>query len=425
MSLGRHGRIRGDDHDSTRDRRLKAVAVPALSSSPVIDTCVESTRPAGDVPAAADDPGEVPDGLLELLKTVVDPRKRRGRRFSLASILLLALAATMTGAQSFSAIGEWVGDAPVSVLHRLGVTGRAPSEKTIRRCLQQLDADALDSVLGAWIWLRAKMIGGVKVISFDGKTLKGARDGAGRLTHLLSGICQATGAVVAQIGVDGKTSEVPVLRKLLATLDIAGCVITADAAHTCRETAQVIIDAGAHYILTIKANQPLLRKRCKALPWKQIPVLDRVKGKPAHGRAETRTLQATEIDTGIGFPGAVQVLRITRTRTVVSGHRRTRKQSREIVYVVTSLSVSDAAHHQIAEWLRGHWAIENRVHFVRDTTFDEDRHQARTSAAGQVMATLRNTVLSLLRFAGHDNIATALRHHARDFNRPVELLFTC
>jgi len=69
--------------------------------------------------------------------------------------------------------------------------------------------------------------------------------------------------------------------------------------------------------------------------------------------------------------------------------------------------------------------MENRVHYVRDTTFDEDRHQARTDAAGQVMATLRNTVVSLLRFAGHPNIAAALRHHARDFNRPVTLLLTC
>ncbi|MGF6889581.1 hypothetical protein ABIA39_009046 [Nocardia sp. GAS34] len=197
-----------------------------------------------------------------------------------------------------------------------------------------MDADTLDGALCAWMWLRAKVIGGVRVISFDGKTLKGARDGAGHLTHLLAWVCQATGAVVAQVAVAGKTSEVPMLRTLLRSLGIAGCVITADAAHTCRETAQLIIDSGAHYVLVVKGNQPLLRARCKALPWRQIPVLDRAKGKPAHGRVESRVLQATEIETGIGFPGAVQVLRMNRTRTVVSRHRRTRKQSRETVYVV-------------------------------------------------------------------------------------------
>ena len=91
-----------------------------------------------------------------------------------------------------------------------------------------------------------------------------------------------------------KLNVKPPTRGEVETLD-AGCVITADAAHTCRETARMIVDAGAHYILTIKANQPLLRKRCKALLWKHIPVLDRATGKPAHGRRETRTLQGVRL----------------------------------------------------------------------------------------------------------------------------------
>ena len=91
---------------------------------------------------------------------------------------------------------------------------------------------------------------------------------------------------------------------------------------------------------------------------------------------------------------------------------------------MTSLSVTDADHQQIAAWLRGHWSIENRAHWVRDNTFDEDRHQLSTGSGPQVTATLRNTVLSLLRLAGHTNIAAALRHHARDAHRPIELLLT-
>jgi predicted transposase YbfD/YdcC len=364
-------------------------------------------------------------GLLEVLKLVADPRRRRGRRYRLAAVVSLALGATLAGARSFAAIGEWASDAPAMVLARLGIAGRPPSEKTIRRLLQRLDGDGLDTVLGAWMWLRTTKIGGATVISFDGKTLKGTRDAAGRAVHLLAGICQGTGAVIAQMAVPGKTSEVPVLRKLLTALDITGCVITADAAHTCRETATAIIDAGAHYILTIKANQKLLRNRCKALPWKDIPVLDTLGGKPAHGRRERRTLQATEIAAGIDFPGAVQLLRITRSRIVISRRRHTRKQSRETVYVVTSLSVSDATHRQIAEWLQKHWMIENSVHHVRDVTFDEDRHQNRTGDGPQVLATLRNTAISLLRLTGHTNIAAGLRHHSRDFHRPVELLLTC
>jgi predicted transposase YbfD/YdcC len=401
--------------------------VPALSSSPVADTGVELTPVIAGEPVVPPPSAEVPERLLDVLNMVADPRKPRGCRFTLASILATALAATIAGAQSFSAIAEWAADAPAAVLARLGLSEAAPSEKTFRRVLQLLDADSLDTVLSAWMWLQAKAIGGVTVISFDGKTVRGARNAAGKLTHLLAGICQSTGVILAQIGVDGKTSEVPVLRKLLKVLQIAGCVITADAAHTCRETAQDIIDAGAHYVLTVKANQPQLRKRCKALPWKRIPVLDRSTGKRRHGRRETRTLQAAELDTdtGIGFPGAVQVLRVTRIRTVSSKHRKSWKQTRETVFVVTSLSAYDADHQQIADWLRGHWQIENAVHHVRDVTFDEDRSQIRTGTAPQVMATLRNTVLSLLRLTGHTNIAKACRWHARDFNRPVELVLTC
>ena len=200
---------------------------------PARQVCSADLVDGGEDPADVDQvPAVAAGGLLDILMLVADPRKRRGRRHGLTSILLLALAATTAGARSFAAIGEWAGDAPVGVLARLGVFGRVPSEKTIRRCLQRLDADALDAAVCGWMWLRVKTIGGAKVISFDGKTLKGARDTAGHLTHLLAGICQLTGTVVAQISVDGKTSEVPLLRKLLQTLHIAGCVVTADAAHT-------------------------------------------------------------------------------------------------------------------------------------------------------------------------------------------------
>jgi predicted transposase YbfD/YdcC len=274
-------------------------------------------------------------------------------------MLLLALAATLAGSRSFTAIGEWAADAPVSVVSRLGFGRRRPSESAIRRLLQRLDPDRLDEIIGAWMWLRVKTIGGVKVIAFDGKALKGARDAAGKLTFLLSGVCQDTGAVVAQTSVESKTSEVPVLRKLLKALTITGCVITADAAHTCRETAELIVERGAHYVFSVKSNQPKLRKLLKSLPWVDIPVCDKTSGK-GHGRLETRTVKAAEIAAGIGFPGAAQVLRIQRRRTVVSEHRKTRKQTRETVFVVTSLTTADASHRVIAEYLRNHWSIEVR-----------------------------------------------------------------
>lgn len=388
--------------------------MPAVSSSPIL-TVVDDSDPLlgelAEVPPA-------PDGLLELLAQVADPRKPRGIRHGLTGVLAMALSAVITGAQSFVAIAEWAADASPEALARLGVTGTAPSESTIRRCLQRLAPDQLDHLIGAWMWLRTSTIGGRRVIAFDGKTLRGARDAAGNLMHLLAGLCQHTGAVLAQLAVGAKTNEIPMLTKLLDTIpDITAAVITADALHCQRDTAEYITGRGAHYILTVKDNQPTLRKKLKSLPWKQIPVLDR-KTEHGHGRTTTRTLKAAEIAEGIGFPGAVQVLQLTRTAT----DDKTGKKHTEVVYAVTSLSVADAKPAQIAAWLRGHWAIENRLHWVRDVTYSEDHSQIRTEGGPQVMATLRNTGISILRLTGHTNIASANRYHARDHHRPVKLL---
>ena len=270
------------------------------------------------------------------------------------------------------------------------------------------------------MWLRTSVIGGRRVIAFDGKTLRGARDAAGNLVHLLAGLCQHTGTVLAQIAVGAKTNEIPLLTKLLDTIDIAGAIITADALHCQRGTAEYITGRGGHYIFTVKDNQRTLRKQLKDLPWKQIPVLD-TSIEHGHGRTAKRVLKATEIAEGIAFPGAVQVLQLTRTVTAhKSGKRHT-----ETVYAVTSLSVTDAQPEQIADWLRGHWAIENRLHWVRDVTYAEDHSQIRTGGGPQVMATLRNTVIGLLRLVGHTNIAAALRYHARNQQRPINLLLSC
>ncbi|MGF6888627.1 hypothetical protein ABIA39_007851 [Nocardia sp. GAS34] len=186
-----------------------------VSSSPVNDVRVDPGDAGGGVADDGVAPVVVPAGLLEVLQQVADPRRKQGRRFSVAAIVLVALAATLAGARSFTAIGEWAADAPAPALACLGVAGKPPSEKTIRRLLQRLDADALDAAIGAWMWLRTKTIGGFTVIAFDGKTLEGARGATGAMVHLLAGICQVTGVIVAQIGVDGKTSETPTLRDLL------------------------------------------------------------------------------------------------------------------------------------------------------------------------------------------------------------------
>ncbi len=137
-----------------------------------------------------------------------------------------------------------------------------------------------------------------------------------------------------------------------------------------------------------------------------------------HGRRATRTIKVLAAPAWIGFTGAAQVAQLRRTTT------RAGKKTVEVVYLVTSADHRATDPATLAGWVQDHWGIENRLHWVRDVSFDEDRSQVRTGNAPRVMATFRNTVISLLRLTGATNIATALRHHARHPEQVLNLLLT-
>jgi predicted transposase YbfD/YdcC len=135
----------------------------------------------------------------------------------------------------------------------------------------------------------------------------------------------------------------------------------------------------------------------------------------AHGRLETRTLKVVSVG-GFGFPHVAQVIQVTRTTRDL--HRARRRRRTVVVYAVTSLPHAQASPGRLADLLRGHWAIENGLHYVRAVTFGEDGCRVRTGAGAQVMACLRNLVIGVLGRAGPVNLAAALRHHSRDPHRP-------
>jgi predicted transposase YbfD/YdcC len=369
-------------------------------------------------------PAETPH-LLAYLATVTDPRTRTGRRHPLVAILVLAAAAVVAGARSIAAIAEWAADAPQPVRAALGArrdprTGHwvwaVPSETTIRRTLARLDAEALAAAIGAWLADRDRPDPRRRAVAVDGKTLRGAGGAQGRQVHLLACMDHATRAVLAQRQVDGAPGEVPGFQPLLAGLDLAGVVVTADALQTHAEAAEFLVAKQAHYLFTVKANQPTLLDRCARLAWHRVPVLDRTRDR-GHGRVELRTLKAVTVH-HFGFPHTAQVIQVTRkTRQLRTGRWRT-----VTISAITSLTFAQASPARLADYLRGHWAIENGLHYVRDTTFAEDGSQVRTGAGPHVMATLRNLAIGVLCRAGPVNLAAALRHHARDPARPLATL---
>jgi predicted transposase YbfD/YdcC len=304
----------------------------------------------------------------------------------LVGVLALGLCAVLAGARSDAAIAQWAQDLDGEQLGELGLTrSYAPDASTFRRLFTHLDAALLDAVIGAFMWTRTGDIAGRRVIALDGKTVRGARTpgpaGATGAPHLVSAFDHATGTVLGQLATAAKSNEIPTVRTLLATFDLKGVVVTVDAMHTQTDTAQLITGADGDYVFTVKANQPNLYAACKALPWREVPSHSSVQN--GRGRRIRRTIKVLAAPAWITFAAAAQIAQIRRTTT------RAGKTTIEVVYVITSADHHAAPPATLAAWVQGHWGIENRAHWARDVTYDEDRSQIRTGAGPQVMATLR------------------------------------
>lgn len=216
-------------------------------------------------------PLEGSGGLLDLLQTLVDPRRPRGVRHPVVTVVALAVCATLAGARSFTALAEWSQGVSREGLRRLGAKrSRPPSEPTFRRVLQRLDANALDAQIGQWVTRQYPLAG--QAIAVDGKSLRGAHDAGQAVPHLLSALLHQPAVVLGQLEVEEKTNEIPKLRTLLDPLPLQGAVVTADALHTQTETARYLVeDKGADYLFIVKENQPTLQQDIADLKLESFP----------------------------------------------------------------------------------------------------------------------------------------------------------
>lgn len=369
------------------------------------------------------------DGLLEALRGLPEHRKRRGIRHPLASILAIATCATLAGARSMVAIAEYADDCPQEVLARLGAKYHpdrkryiAPHHDTIHRALSAVDTAALDRAVGAWLYAQvtAGHLDEAQVaIALDGKAVRGSLREDGRALHLFSAMVHGEGIVIGQEEVDEKSNEITALRPLLEPLDIAGALVTADALHCQRDHARYIVeDKKADYLLQLKDNQPTLLAAVKAIDPKAFSA-EHYETCRGHGRTEHRYVRVADIPAGFDFPHAAQVVVVYRERADLADVM----QSAETSYYLTSVTKERGNQERLGRHVRLHWGIENKVHWVRDWNYDEDRHQHRAeSTPARALTTLRNLAISLLRLAGATNIAAALRWVGRDATRGATLI---
>ncbi len=365
-----------------------------------------------------------PRPLIEVFAAIPDFRKPRGKRHPLPAIFALACCAMLCGARSYSAIAEWGRKYGTRIAQALGFTHGTPCAATLHTIFRHVNRDEFEAHLGTWA---DSVVGSLpaapetpgSAVALDGKTLRGSKKQGAPGTHLLSALAHQVGVTLAQHAVDDKTNEITAVETLLHHLVLEGRIVTMDALLTQRHVAQTIVDTGGDYVMIVKENQPRLRADI-ALVFTLPPVGDRQETARTrdigHGRIEQRNITTSEALVGYSdWPGLAQVFELGRHVLI----QNTGEERVEVVYGVTSLRPERATPGHLLALVRGHWQIENKSHWVRDVTFDEDRSQVRCGNIPQVMAALRNTAIGLLRWAGHTNIAAACRRLAA---QPVQAL---
>lgn len=357
--------------------------------------------------------------LLDALAAIPDPRHARGKRHDWLLILGVIASAVLSQQRSAAAIAHWVqSHTPLLLQAFQPPRGRMPSEATMRRALRYVNVDLLEHHL-AHVCLppplprQTTLPSPVRGAAVDGKYVRGA--GAhGCPTLLVSLVTHAPTRVLAQCKAAPHQHESKAVAHLLAGRDLRGVVVTLDAGLTDPTLARQILAQGGQYLMVVKRNHARLYQEmtwyfdtpplpCDP-PWRTHTTLTK-----GHGRREQRCVTCTDDrDHYLQWPGVQQVVRREcERRRLATGH-----VSQTVSYALTSLSSAAASAAQVEHLWRGHWTIENRVHYVRDVSMGEDAHQMYTGHAPQVLATLRNVLLNLLRAAGWTNIAAALRHYS-------------
>lgn len=374
--------------------------------------------------------------LMTYLNQVPDFRHARGQRFAWAYLLALVAAAVAAGQWTVLSMALWARMHRAELLAALQpACPRLPSAATWRRLLEHIDLAALEQQVAAYnqmldaadattgqVTLRTGEV--LRGQAVDGKDVRGA-SAHGQHTFLVSLVRHESAYVLGQAAVDIKTNEITVVPALLASRDLTGTVTTMDALLTQRHIAELIRAQNGHYLMIVKKNQPTLYWAIQLVF--DDPPLPRQPGErltartvdKAHGRWERRTLvTTTALHPYLDWPGAAQVLRRVCRRI----HERSGKVETEVTYGITSLPLELAGPAELEQIWRGHWTIENRLHYVRDETFREDRCQVHTGPAAQVLAAFRNAVISLLRYHGCANLAAATRRYAENPQRLLHLI---
>jgi predicted transposase YbfD/YdcC len=348
--------------------------------------------------------GQATGGTLRFFRDMPDPRARNVVH-KLHDILVIAICAVICGADGWAEVEVFAHSKLAWFRTFLGLPGGVPSHDTFGRVFARLDPDAFERRFVNWVTALSGG-GGGKLVAVDGKAIRRSFEhgwDASGMAHLVSAFVDANRAVVAQVAVADKSNEIDAIPRLLSLFDLAGATVTVDALGCQREVARQVVDCGGDYVLAVKDNQPTLHARVKALLDEAI--LDRFEGMGhdahqetcgGHGRVETRRAWVTGDVHWLGddlrglWPGLASVAAVECTRAVAGGATSTERR-----YFIASLPGTDAA--GVLAAVRGHWAVENKLHWQLDVSFREDERRIRAGHGAENYSRLCRLALNLLK----------------------------
>lgn len=334
--------------------------------------------------------------LIATLEEVPDPRVDRSKDHDLVDLLVIALCTILVGGDSFYDMEEFA-EVRLSWLKTfLRLRNGAPSHDTFNRLFQALDERRLADSLSRWTQSVRTVLGG-EVVALDGKSVRRALNRGEDFRVIVSAWATESGLLLGQRKVRDKSNEITVLPELLQALELAGCIVTADAMHCQKNIAKEIIEADADYVLALKGNQGTAFAEVKSFLDDAVSRTDKAlvflkTVEKGHGRLEERRYWQTEkIDwyadrkqwEGLRSVGLVESVR------EINGERTVERR-----YYLSSLSADIS---RFAKAVRSHWSIENQLHWVLDVVFGEDQARARTEHAAENLAAMRRLAVNLLR----------------------------
>ncbi len=364
--------------------------------------------------------------LIEMLSCVTDARREQAKRYCLANILLFCILGFLCGAKSYKTLCSFI-EERFALLQAAfpSKMKRAPAPSTLWRIIGLVDGGTLEAVFRRHAAIQHAALGGGpgEVVAYDGKSLKGSYDTASdtKMSQLLRAFAVGTKIILGHVAIMAKSNEIPAMQELVRELGLSDVLCTGDAMHCQIKTIEAVKASGAEALLQVKGNQPSLEAAFEALPAAHEPRDCHVQtDKIRRNRAEKRVVEVfkagTILDLADWQTHAVEAVRVTRTvlrQDVALGWKW--RLTREVAWYASTAEGNSAAYYAAAT--RGHWGVENRVHYILDVSMHEDASRVRKSPT--ILSILRSFALNILRFNKVKDVADALWRNAMNLNRAL------